>query len=156
MLKNIFLIFCLIICGSMVFAENIPITIIPAVKISTCYDETEVGDKIKFIITKDVYKHGNLYIKKDTPIYGLVDFVSDNGWYYDNAQIDFKEFRTKTVDGKLIIITSPLSINGFDILKYKNKRIAQYIGYCGILFRGKEVEIIPPQDKIEFEIFAED
>lgn len=64
MTKNIFLIFCLIICGSMVFAENIPITIIPAVKISTCYDETEVGDKIKFIITKDVYKHGNLYIKK--------------------------------------------------------------------------------------------
>jgi len=46
MLKNIFLTFCLIVCGSMVFAENIPITIIPAVKISTCYDETEVGDKI--------------------------------------------------------------------------------------------------------------
>lgn len=131
-------------------SENTPIKIKPAQKISTCYDEIEVGDKIKFSTVKDVYKNGKLYIKKDTPIYGTVDYVSENGWSYDNAQIDLKKFKTKTVDGKIINITSPLSINGFDIMKYKGKRIAQFFNYCGVVFRGKEVEIIPQKDNIEF------
>ncbi len=134
-------------------SENTPIKIKPAQKISTCYDEIEVGDKIKFSTVKDVYKNGKLYIKKDTPIYGTVDYVSENGWSYDNAQIDLKKFKTKTVDGKIINITSPLSINGFDIMKYKGKRIAQFFNYCGVVFRGKEVEIIPQKDNIEFNLW---
>lgn len=134
-------------------SENTPIKIKPAQKISTCYDEIEVGDKIKFSTVKDVYKNGKLYIKKDTPIYGTVDYVSENGWSYDNAQIDLKKFKTKTVDGKIINITSPLSINGFDILKYKGKRAAQLFNYCGVAFRGKEVEIIPQKDNIEFNLW---
>lgn len=134
-------------------SENTPIKIKPAQKISTCYDEIEVGDKIKFSTVKDVYKNGKLYIKKDTPIYGTVDYVSENGWSYDNAQIDLKKFKTKIVDGKIINITSPLSINGFDIMKYKGKRIAQFFNYCGVVFRGKEVEIIPQKDNIEFNLW---
>lgn len=134
-------------------SENTPIKIKPAQKISTCYDEIEVGDKIKFSTVKDVYKNGKLYIKKDTPIYGTVDYVSENGWSYDNAQIDLKKFKTKIVDGKIINITSPLSINGFDIMKYKGKRAAQLFNYCGVVFRGKEVEIIPQKDNIEFNLW---
>lgn len=134
-------------------SETTPVKIKPAQKIATCYDETEIGDNIKFIVKKDIYKNGKLYIKKDTPIYGTVDYVSDNGWSYDNAQIDIKKFKTKTIDGKVITISSPLSINGFDILKYKNKRIAQFFNYCGVAFRGKEVEIIPGQDNIDFNIW---
>lgn len=76
-------------------SENTPIKIKPDQKISTCYDEIEVGDKIKFSTVKDVYKNGKLYIKKDTPIYGTVDYVSENGWSYDNAQIDFKNSKQK-------------------------------------------------------------
>ncbi len=134
-------------------SENTPIKIKPDQKISTCYDEIEVGDKIKFLAAKDVYKNGKLYIKKDTPIYGTVDYVSENGWSYDNAQIDFKKFKTKTADGNVINFTSPLSINGFDILKYKGKRIAQFFNYCGVAFRGKEVEIIPQKDNLEFNLW---
>lgn len=134
-------------------SENTPIKIKPTQKISTCYDEIEVGDIIKFAAVKDVYKNGKLYIKKDTPIYGTVDYVSENGWSYDNAQIDFKKFKTKTADGKVINITSPLSINGFDILKYKGERLAQFFNYCGVAFRGKEVEIIPQKDNIEFNLW---
>lgn len=134
-------------------SDTTPVKIKPAQKISTCYDETEVGDRIKFIIEKDIYKNGKLYIKKDTPIYGTVDYVSDNGWSYDNAQIDIKKFKTRTADGKVITISSPLSINGFDILKYKSKKIAQFFNYCGVAFRGKEVEILPEQDNINFNIW---
>ena len=134
-------------------SDTTPVKIKPAQKISTCYDETEVGDRIKFIIEKDIYKNGKLYIKKDTPIYGTVDYVSDNGWSYDNAQIDIKKFKTRTADGKVITISSPLSINGFDILKYKSKKIAQFFNYCGVAFRSKEVEILPEQDNINFNIW---
>lgn len=134
-------------------SENTPVKITPAQKISTSYDEIEVGDKIKFQTVKDVYKNGKLYIKKGTTVYGLVDYVSENGWAYDNAQIDFKKFYTKTFDGQKIVINSPVSINGFDIIKYKGKKVAQVFNYCGVLFRGKEVEIIPKQDKIEFNIW---
>ena len=134
-------------------SDTTPVKIKPAQKISTCYDETEVGDRIKFIIEKDIYKNGKLYIKKDTPIYGTVDYISDNGWSYDNAQIDIKKFKTRTADGKVITISSPLSINGFDILKYKSKKIAQFFNYCGVAFRGKEVEILPEQDNINFNIW---
>lgn len=136
-------------------SEETPIKIKPAQKISTCYDEIEVGDKIKFVTVKDIYKNGKLYIKKDTPVYGIVDYVSDNGWAYDNAQIDFKEFRLKNIDGKVIETTSPVSINGFDILKYKGKRTAQFFNYCGVAFRGKEVEIIPEKDNLEFNIWID-
>lgn len=134
-------------------SENTPIMIKPEQKISTCFDEIEVGDIIKFSTIKDIYKNGELYIKKNTPIYGTVDYVSDNGWTYDNAQIDFKKFKTKAVSGKSITINSPLSINGFDILKSKGKKYAQFFNYCGIVFRGKEVEIIPEQDNIKFNIW---
>lgn len=136
-------------------SEETPIKIKPAQKISTCYDEIEVGDKIKFSVVKDVYKNGKLYIKKGTPIYGVVDYVSDNGWAYDNAQIDFKKFRLKNIDGKVIETTSPVSINGFDILKYKGKRTAQFFNYCGVVFRGKEVEILPEKDNLEFNIWID-
>ena len=134
-------------------SDTTPVKIKPAQKISTCYDETEVGDRIKFIIEKDIYKNGKLFIKKYTPIYGTVDYISDNGWSYDNAQIDIKKFKTRTADGKVITISSPLSINGFDILKYKSKKIAQFFNYCGVAFRGKEVEILPEQDNINFNIW---
>lgn len=134
-------------------SEDTPIKIRAAQKISTCYDEIEVGDSIRFVVARDVNKNGKLYIKKGTPIDAIVDFVSDNGWNYDNAQIDFKQFKTKSVNGDKVIINSPLSIDGFEILKYKNNRVAQFFNYCGVVFRGKEVDIEPQKESIEFNIW---
>lgn len=135
-------------------SEDTPVRITPAQKISTCFDEIEVGDKIKFTFVKDVYKDEKLYLRKNAPIYGIVDYVDDNGWYYDNAQIDFKYFKTKTADGKTITIESPLTINGFEILKYKHNRTAQFFNYCGVIFRGKEVDINHEKDKIILNIWV--
>lgn len=133
--------------------EDTAVKIKPAQNISTCNDDIEVGDKIKFETIKDVYKNGKLYIKKGTSIYGIVDYINDNGWSYDNAQIDFRYFKTKTASGNTITIESPVSINGFDILKFKGNRFAQFFNYCGVAFRGKEVEIKPKKDKIILNIW---
>lgn len=129
------------------------IRITPAQIISTCNNEIEFGDKIKFKVVNDVYKNGTLYIKKDSPLIGIVDYVSDNGWSYDNAQIDFRQFKTKDVNGKIITINSPISINGFEILKYKGNRLAQLFNYCGVAFRGKEIEILPGKDEVYLNIW---
>lgn len=134
-------------------SEKTAVKIKPAQRISTCHDEIEIGDRIKFITAKDIYKNGKLYIKKDTPVYGTVDYVSHNGCSYDNAQIDFQNFKTKTTNDKTITISSPMSINGFDTLKYKGKRFAQFFNYCGVVFRGKEVDINPKDDNITFNIW---
>lgn len=133
--------------------EELALPIKPRERISTCNNEIENGDRIKFELTKDIYKNGTLFIKKGAPVVGIVDYISDNGWSYDNAQIDFQEFRLKDVNGNILKINSPLSINGFDILKYKGNRFAQFFNYCGVFFRGKEVDIIPETDNIEFVIW---
>lgn len=133
--------------------QDTAIKIAPAQKISTCYNEIEIGDKIRFKVVKDVYKNGKLYIEKDSPVVGIVDYISENGWSYDNAQIDFKQFKTKDINGKIITINSPTSINGFEILKYKGNRFAQFFNYCGVAFRGKEIEILPERDNIYLNIW---
>lgn len=134
--------------------EESSIKLKPAQDISTCNDEIEIGDKIKFITIKDVYKNGKLYIKKDTPVYGFVDYVNNNGWSYDNAQVDFKRFKTKTANGDTITLESPVSINGFEILKYKANRPAQFFNYCGAAFRGKEIDIKHQKDNVLFNIWV--
>ncbi len=133
--------------------EELALPIKPSEKISTCYNEVENGDKIRFTLTKDVYKNGTLFIKKGAPVIGIVDYISENGWSYDNAQIDFQEFRVKDIHGNIIKFNSPLSIDGFEILKYKGNRAAQFFNYCGVFFRGKEIEILPETDNIEFVIW---
>ena len=39
------------------FKEEIPVLVQPAEKVSTCNDELEVGDNIKFKVVKDVYRN---------------------------------------------------------------------------------------------------
>lgn len=127
-------------------SEIIPIKIKPSKKITTCHDETQTGDILKFKTIKDVYTNNELFIKKNSPVIGYVDYVQDNGWQYDNAQIDIKKFKTRDINGNLIEINSLLEINGFELLKYKSNRPAQFFNYIGSYFRGKEVEIEPEKD----------
>ncbi len=134
---------------------DIPIKISPIQRISTTHDETEINDKLKFIVENDVYKNNKIYIKKGSTIYGIVDYVSDNGWSYDNAEINIKYFKVKTQDNKILTINSPITINGFEILKYKGKRFLQFFNYIGANYRGKEVEIIPQQDNIKYTLWLD-
>ena len=122
--------------------EEAAIQLRPAQKISTCYNEIEAGDKIRFIVTDDVYKNGKIFISKGAPLVGVVEYISDNGWYYDNAEIELKTFRVRDVNGNIVTINNDVIINGFEVIKYKRKKFAQFFNYCGVIFRGKEIEIL--------------
>jgi hypothetical protein len=131
------------------------VKIAPDQPISTVNDDIQLGDGIKFKVTQDIIYDGKLYLKKDSHVVGIVDYVSDNGWSFDNAEIKFKTFKTRDINNNLVIITSPFTIDGFDILKYKGNRKAQFFNYLGIAARGKEIEIIPGVDDLRFTIWLE-
>lgn len=130
------------------FAEKTPVRIAPAQIISTHHDEVEVGDWIKFSTVNDVYVNEKLYIKKDTPILGAVDFFQPNGWAGDNAEIKFKKFVTTDVSGKKVNIVSPVEIKG----NAKANDIKQYVAWVlSTIIRGSEIYIEP--DTKSFNIF---
>ena len=148
--------------GKQIFEINNPISnninnltaisITPVQEISTVHDEIEVGDKIAFKIKNDTYKNGKLFLKADTPIYGTVDYLDENGWCGDNAVIHLKDFTVMDADGKIIKFNSALDINGFENLKYKSKRFAQFFNYLSAPVRGKEVDIKSCDNNVVFHI----
>ena len=60
----------------------------------------------------------------------------------------------RDVNNNKITINSDLTINGFEILKYKANRKAQFFNYIGALFRGKEIDIKDIDTDIKFTIIS--
>lgn len=150
------LIILFLFCASLsniAFAEQTSVKIVPAQNIKTCYDEIEVGDKIKFKVLNDIYKNERLYIKKGTEIIGIVDHLKDNGWLGDSAEINLKTFIIKDVNGNIIKTNSDLKINGFQELKYLYPQKERFFQYAGLMFRGKEIDINPTEDISKFNIW---
>lgn len=111
--KNAILVFSLFFVAMLpACAEKIPVRIAPLQAISTNNDEVEIGDWIKFEIAEDVYVNDKLYLKRNTEVTGIVDFVHPNGWGGDCAQIYFKKFYTNDVNNKKVEIDYPVNING--------------------------------------------
>lgn len=155
MKKIIILALFLILNTGISYAEEtkIPIKISPLEPISTAFDETEVGDRIPFIIVEDVYKDGEIFIKKGMTIYGTVDFVKENGWLGDNAEVEFKTFRVRNTSGKLTTFNSELLLTGFNTLKWFNPGWKRFFNYCSLIFRGNEVDINPNTSEPVFNIW---
>jgi len=133
--------------------EKIPLKIVPAENISTAYDEVQLGDNLVFKLKNDVYDGGKIIFAKDTPVIGYVSFLDENGWTNDNAEIQLSQFKLKDTSGKIITIKSDLTLNGFELLKTKGKRTAQFFNYIGVIFRGKEIDIKCGVDNPEFTIW---
>lgn len=145
-MKKLFILIAIILissCNSFAVEEKLPIKIAPLEPISTAYDETEVGDRVPFLVLEDVYKNNKVFIKKDTTLYGTVDFVKENGWFGDNAEVEFKIFRVRNAQGKLTTFTSNLTLTGFNTLKWYNPAWKRFFNYCSLVFRGNEVDINP-------------
>lgn len=130
------------------------IPIRPAQEISTCYDELEISDVIEFTVIENVYKNGALYIKSETPIFGIIDSIDENGWCADNAKIYFKEFKLKDAKNNKITLWADLTIDGFEILKYKSEKSKQFFNYIPTFIRGKEVDIKATDTEIKFVLIA--
>ncbi len=138
---------------SMATEGKIPVKIAPLEPISTAFDETEVGDRVPFLVVDDVYKDGKLFIKKDTTMYGTVDYVKENGWIGDNAEVEFKTFRVRNANGKLTTFNSELLLTGFNTLKWYNPAWKRFFNYCSLIFRGNEVDINPNTSNPVFNIW---
>lgn len=151
------------------YAEKIAVKIAPTQIITTHHDEIEVGDWINFEIANDVYVNDDLYIKKNTRIVGIVDFVHQNGWGGDAADIKFKTFYTIDAQGKKTTISYPLEINGNSEIANSSREVPinlvsrtaehlsflTYMGlnYAGFIFRGAEIKLEP--DTKTYNIFIE-
>lgn len=152
-MKKVLLLSFILICVTIqgVFAEKIPVKITPIQVISTNHDEVEIGDWINFETVNDIYVNNELYIRKGSPILGFVEFLHPNGWGGDSAEIEFKTFETRDVNGKKNIINYPLMINGNNA---KNNDMKQYIAMVFLnLIRGSEIYIEP--DTRIFNLFIE-
>lgn len=155
-MKKIILITLLLLFNagiSFAIEEKIPIKIAPLEPISTTFDETEAGDKVPFLVKEDVYKNNKLFIKKGTTMYGTVDYVKENGWFGDNAEVVFHVFRVRNAYGKLTTFASELSLTGFNTLKWYNPKWKRFFNYCSLIFRGNEVDINPNTSDPEFNIW---
>ena len=144
----------LLLIGSSVLAsEQIPLKIVPAEPISTVHDEVQLGDNIMFKIQNDVYYNNKLIFTKDATVFGAVDKIEDNGWANDNAEILLERFKLRNAKNEIVTIKSRVKIDGFELLKTKQKRFAQFFNYIGVVFRGKEIDIKYPDEMPVFTIW---
>lgn len=154
-MKKIILLLALLFisCNVAFTEEKIPIRIVPAENISTALDEVQIGDYLLFKVKNDIYENEKLIFKKDTIVAGYVSFLDENGWGCDNAEIQLNEFKLKNTNREVVTINSEVRLNGFELLKTKGKRCAQFFNYIGVIFRGKEVDIKCDKDRPVFTIW---
>ncbi len=141
-MKNLIIILLLLTVSiQAVYAEKIPIKITAAQEISTHKNEVEIGDWIKFKTVNDVYYNDNIFIKKDTPVTGIVDNIHENGIIADNAEITFKKFLLRNADDKLITINYTLVLSRNNSKCYTlSDKIAKYAGF---ILKGNEIRVKP-------------
>lgn len=151
MKKIIILFLTFFVSISCVYAEKIPVRITPTQIISTVHDEIQLGDWVDFEIMNDVYADGKMYLKKGTLIIGVVDFVHENGWVKDKAEIRFKTFYTKDINDKKVEIDYPLALTQKILVKNNVKKLT--FQEIESLIRGQEIYIEP--DTVFFNIFIE-
>ncbi|MBD9222672.1 hypothetical protein EGQ24_02040 [bacterium] len=153
MKKKILILMLLIVGSSVLASEQIPVRIVPAEPISTVHDEVQLGDNIMFKVQNDVYLNDKLIFTKDALVFGTVDKIEDNGWANDNAEIRVEKFKLRNAKNEIVTIKSSVKIDGFELLKTKENRFAQFFNYIGVIFRGKEIDIKYPKEMPIFTIW---
>ena len=153
MIKKILILMLLIVGSSVLASEQIPVRIVPAEPISTVHDEVQLGDNIMFKVQNDVYLNDKLIFTKDALVFGTVDKIEDNGWANDNAEIRVEKFKLRNAKNEIVTIKSSVKIDGFELLKTKENRLAQFFNYIGVIFRGKEIDIKYPKEMPIFTIW---
>lgn len=153
MKKKILILMLLIVGSSVLASEQIPLRIVPAEPISTVHDEVQLGDNIMFKVQNDVYLNDKLIFTKDALVFGTVDKIEDNGWANDNAEIRVEKFKLRNAKNEIVTIKSSVKIDGFELLKTKENRFAQFFNYIGVVFRGKEIDIKYPKEMPIFTIW---
>ena len=134
---------------SVAHAEKLPVKLTSAQTISTIHDEAQIGDWIEFRVVNDVYQGNKLVIKKGTPVIAVIDFVHENGYVQDNAEIQLKKFILKDVNSQKVEFEYPFIISQKLVVKNNVKKSTKRVVLA--LVRGSEIYIEP--DSIIFTVF---
>ena len=152
-MKKFFLLGLILFMGvfSAANAEKMPIRLTPAQIISTTHDEAQIGDWIDFRVVNDVYVGNKILIKKGTPVVGVIDFVHENGFVRDDAEVDLKRFILQDDNSQKLEFNYPFIITQKLVTKNNIKKETKRAIFAS--FRGSEIYIEP--DTIMFTIFIE-
>lgn len=148
MKQIISLLIIILLCTPYAYATQVALKLSPDEIISTAHDEVEAGDKLLFKLEKDVYLDERLLFKKGTRVVAYVEYVTENCFGFGSAEIWCRKIIIKKQDGTY---TKPYDtefvLNGFELLKGLNPKYRRFFEYIGNVFRGKEINIRPNEDK---------
>lgn len=90
-----------IFSANLAFAEDVFVKIRPTYKIRAYSFVKQPGDDIVMKVSQDVQKNGSLYIKKGTPVYGILTEIT-NTRSDEMGSIAVNYFKTTDVNGKKV------------------------------------------------------
>lgn len=131
-------------------ATKIPLKITPAEVITTAHDEVENGDKLLFKLVSDTRLGDKVIFEAGSMLVAYVDYVTDNGFGYDSANIWCRKVWIKKNDNNYTkSYDTDFSINGFSLLKGLYPKTRRFFEYVGLILstRGKEINFDPSRDK---------
>lgn len=141
MIKKLFLLLTLMLIGKISFATEIPVNIKPASKITTSNVNLQEGDNANFVINDDIFINSKLYFKKNTPVFGIITSLEENGYQYKPATLYVDNFVAKNVDNKTVKLKGIIYKKGND-----HWMVTQFIPIPLMILRGGEVQIKPKKD----------
>lgn len=98
-------------------AEIVRISMSPATLITT-KNGLKIGQQVSFIILKDVYKNGELFIKKDTSVNAFIELISKAERYGDPDEIELGRFSTKDIKGNIVELDGTIRKQGANRAKW--------------------------------------
>ncbi len=143
MYKKVLLSIIFICCSTVVFAQEIAVSITPAEIYTTCKNSPKEGDFLNFVTTKDV-----LNIKKGTPVQGLLTERTENGFSGQIATLYVEQFKLNKTPLKGIIYQKgnihPIYFEYFDVFTFGILSLIS--GDQVSLVRGGEAFLIPEKN----------
>lgn len=87
-----------------VIDESVEVISIPicAIKLITTNEGLKIGQKVDFKISKDVYKNGEIFIKKDASVNAFIELISEAASYGDPDEIEIGRFSTIDTKGNSV------------------------------------------------------
>lgn len=99
--SKVILLLLLIFTAETAFADNIPVKVRLEEKVRAYSYVRQLGDTVKMTVCDDVYKNGNLYIKKGEPAYGILTEL-ENTRTDTLGRISIEHIKTHNVNHKTV------------------------------------------------------
>lgn len=137
MIKKILLaVLSFLFLTSCVFAKDIPVKLVPVVKVSTSNLLLQEGDEVEFFIAEDVPLKRRKLLRNQV-VTGVITIIRDNNYYSEPAEVCIENLRLKS--------DSRVSLSG--VIYKKGNEHAKFGDFFKIpIVRGGEVQIKPEKD----------